>query len=218
MTASYKRHRYPCEIINEGVWLYFCFALRYRDVETLLAYRGIEVSYEAIQEWCLKFGQAYANSLKRKRPRPGDKWHLDEVYLKIKGKTVYLWRAVDQNGVVLDILVQSRRDSQAAKKFFKKLLKGLEYVPRVIITDKLRSYGAAKKEILVGVEHRQHKGLNNQAENSHQPTRVREKVMRRFKSAGQAQRFLSAQGPIRQHFRPKRHKMTASLYRTQRKD
>src|SRR4051794_19516852 len=133
----------------------------------MLAWRGIEVSYETIRQWCLKFGQAYANELRRRRPRPGDKWHLDEVYLKIKGKTCYLWRAVDQNGVVLDILVQSRRDSKAAKKFFKKLLKGLEYVPRVIITDKLLSYGAAKKEIMPGVEHRQHKGLNNQAENSH---------------------------------------------------
>jgi putative transposase len=217
-TPSYKRHRYPCAIINEGVWLHFCFGLSYRDVETMLAYRGIEVSYETIRQWCLKFGQAYANGLKRRRPQPGDKWHLDEVYLKIKGKTCYLWRAVDQNGVVLDILVQSRRDSKAAKKFARKLLKGLEYVPRVIITDKLKSYGAAKKEIMSGVEHRQHKGLNNRAENSHQPTRVREKVMRRFKSSGHAQRFLCAQGPLRQHFRPKRHEMKASVYRTQRKD
>jgi putative transposase len=120
--------------------------------------------------------------------------------------------------MVLDILVQSCRDSKATKKFFKKLLKGLAYIPRIIITDKLKSYGAAKRQILPGVEHRQHKGLNNQAENSHQPTRVREKVMRRFKSAGHAQRFLSAQGPIRQHFRPKRHKMKASVYRVQRKD
>lgn len=184
----------------------------------MLARRGIVVSYETIRQWCLKFGQAYASELKRRRPRPGDKWHLDEVYLKIKGKIVYRWRAADQNGVILDILVQSRRDSQAAKKFFKKLLKGLEYVPRVIITDKLPSYGAAKKEIMSGVEHRQHKGLNNRAENSHQPTRVCEKVMRRFKSPGQAQRFLSAQVPLREHFRPKRHKMTAVIYRAQRKD
>ena len=180
----------------------------------MLARRGIEVSYETIRQWCFKFGQAFANKLRRRRARPGDKWHLDEVVLKIKGKMCYLWRAVDQNGVVLDILVQSRRNTKAATKFFKKLLKGLKYVPRVIITDKLRSYGAAKKELLPRVEHRQHKRLNNRAENSHQPTRVREKVMRRFKSAGQAQRFLSAQGPIREHFRPKRHKMSASDYRT----
>jgi putative transposase len=197
------------------VWLYFNFALSYREVEMMLARRGIEVSYETIRQWCLKFGQAYANELRRRRPRPGDKWHLDEVVLKIKGQQCYLWRAVDQEGVVLDILVQSRRDTKAATKFFKKVLKGLEYVPRVIITDK---HGAAKKELLPRVEHRQHKRLNNRAENSHQPTRVREKVMRRFKSQGQAQRFLSAQGPIRQHFRPKRHKMCTSAYRAQMKE
>jgi putative transposase len=184
----------------------------------MLARRGIEVSYEAIRQWCLKFGQAFANELRRRRPRPGDKWHLDEVVLKIKGQLCYLWRAVDQQGVVLDILVQSRRNTKAATKFFKKLLKGLEYVPRVIITDKLRSYGAAKKALLPRVEHRQHKRLNNRAENSHQPTRVREKVMRRFKSVGQAQRFLSAQGPIREHFRPKRHKLSASVYRAEMRE
>ena len=179
----------------------------------MLARRGIEVTYETIRQWCRKFGQTFANGLRRRRPKPGDKWHLDEVVLKIKGKLGYLWRAVDQNGVVLDILVQSRRNAKAAAKFFKKLLKGLEYVPRVIITDKLRSYGAAKKVLLPRVEHRQHKRLNNRAENSHQPTRVREKVMRKFKSVGQAQRFLSAHGPIREHFRPKRHKMSAVDYR-----
>jgi putative transposase len=184
----------------------------------MMARRGVEVSYETIRQWCLKFGQSFASELRRRRPRPGDKWHLDEVALKIKGKLSYLWRAVDQSGVVLDILVQSWRNTKAATKFFKKLLKGLEYVPRVIITDKLRSYGAAKKELLPRVDHRQHKRLNNRAENSHQPTRVREKVMRRFKSVGQAQRFLSAHGPIRQHFRPKRHKMSASDYRAKMKE
>ena len=137
------------------------------------------------------FGQTYANELRR-RPRCGDKWHMDEVFLTIHGERHYLWRAVDQNGNVLDILVQSRRNKKAAKRFFRKLLKGLQYVPRVIITDKLRSYGAAKRELLPGVEHRQHKYLNNRAENSHQATRLREKKMRRFKSAKQAQRFLSA--------------------------
>jgi putative transposase len=214
-TPSYKRHCYPKEIIEEAVWLNFCFALSYREVELMLARRGIVVTYETIRQWCFKFGQAYANELKRRRPRPGDKWHLDEVYLKIKGKTAYLWRAVDQNGLVIDILVQSRRDSKAAKKFFMKRLKGLAYVPRVIITDKLKSYGAAKKEILASVGLRLHTRLNNRAENSHQPTRVREKVMRRFKSPGHAQRFLSAHGPIRQHFRPRRHTMKAAVYRTQ---
>ena len=184
----------------------------------MLARRGITVTYETIRQWCHKFAQAFANELRRRRAHPGDKWHLDEVVLKIKGKICYLWRAMDQNGIVLDILVQSRRNTKAATKFFKKLLKGLEYVPRVIITDKLRSYGAAKKKLLPRIEHRQHKRLNNRAENSHQPTRVREKVMRRFKSQGQAQRFLSAQGLIREHFRPKRHKMSASDYRAKRQE
>ena len=162
---------------------------------------------------CLKFGQTFANELRRRRPQPGDKWHLDEMFIKMNGKDHYLWRAVDQNGHVLDILVQSRRNKKAAKRFFRKLLKGLQYVPRVIITDKLKSYSAAKAEIMPGVEHRQHKGLNNRAENSHQPTRVREKVMRRFKSAGHAQRFLSAFGIISNHFRPRRHLLTAERYR-----
>jgi putative transposase len=159
------------------------------DVEELLAQRGIVVSYETVRQWCLKFGQIYANELRRRRPRCGDTWHMDEVFLTIRGKKPSLWRAVDQEGNVLDILVQSRRNKKAAKRFFRKLLKDLHYVPRVIITDKLKSYRAAKREILPGVQHRQHKGLNNRAENSHQPTRLREKKMRRFKSAKQAQRF-----------------------------
>jgi len=138
---------------------------------------------------------------------------LDEMFIKINGKVHYLWRAVDQDGNVLDILVQSRRNKLAAKKFFRKLLKGLQYVPRVIITDKLKSYSAAKAEVMPGVEHRQHKGLNNRGENSHQPTRVREKVMRRFKSAGHTQRFLSAFSIISSHFKPRRHLLTAERYR-----
>ncbi len=163
---SYKRHRYPPEIIAHAVWLYFRFALSYRDVEELLAERGVLVTYETIRQWCHKFGQQYANTLRRNRPQPGDKWHLDEVFIRINGATHYLWRAVDQDGTVLDILVQSRRNKAAAKKFFRKLLKGLRYVPRVVITDKLASYGAAKREALPSVEHRQHKRLNNRAENS----------------------------------------------------
>ncbi len=215
--SVYRRHRFPSEIISHCVWLYFRFALRYRDVEEIMAVRGITLTYEAIREWCLKFGQTYANELRRRRPRPGDKWHLDEVFIKINGKDHYLWRAVDQNGNVLDILVQSRRNKKAAKKFFRKLLKGLQYVPRVIITDKLKSYSAAKAEIMPGVEHRRHKGLNNRAENSHQPTRVREKVMRKFKSAGQAQRFLSAFSIILSYFRPRRHLLRAEQYREEMK-
>ncbi len=178
---SYKRHRFAPEIIAHAVWLYFRFALSYRDVEELLAERGVLVTYETIRQWCRKFGQSYANTLRRRRPRPGDKWHLDEVFIGINGVQHYLWRAVDQDGTVLDILVQRRRDRAATTKFFRRLLKGLAYVPRVVITDKLASYGAAKREVLPSVEHRQHKRLNNRAENSHQPTRERERRMRRFK-------------------------------------
>jgi putative transposase len=209
----YTHHRFPAEIISHGVWLYFRFCLSYRDVEELLFARGISVTYKTIQKWCLKFGQAYANQLRRRRPRPGDKWHLDEVFLTINGARHSLWRAADQDGHVLDILVQNRRNKKAAKQFFRKLLKGLTYVPRVIITDKLKSYGAAKQEMLPGVEHRQHRYLNNRAENSHQPTRQRERRMQGFKSPGHAQRFLSAYGPIPQYFRPRRHLLPASISR-----
>ncbi len=218
-TASnlYYRRRFPAEIISHCVWLYFRFCLSYRDVEELMAVRGITLTYETVREWCGKFGQMFANDLRRRRPRPGDKWHLDETRLRIKAQIQYLWRAVDQEGMILDILVQSRRNKAAAKKFFRKLLKGLGYVPRVIITDKLRSYGAAKKEILSSVEHRQHKGLNNRAENSHHPTRERERRMRGFKSAGHAQRFLSAYGLIASYFRPRRHRLEAQDYRDEMK-
>jgi putative transposase len=209
----YKHHRFPSEIINHAVWLYFRFPLSHRDVEELLFVRGVIVSYEAIRKWCRKFGQQYANQLRRRRPRPGDKWHVDEVFLTINKERHYLWRAVDQDGTVLDILMQRRRDKQAAKKFFRKLLKGCQYVPRVLITDKLNSYGAAQRESLPSVEHRQHRYLNNRAENSHQPTRQRERRMQGFKSPGQAQRFLSAYGPIAQHFRPRRHRLSAPEYR-----
>ena len=209
----YKNHRFPVEVISHAVWLYFRFCLSFRDVEELLFERGVVVTYESIRKWCRQFGQQYANQLRRRRPRPGDKWYMDEVFLTIKGERHYLWRAVDQDGNVLDILVQRRRDKRAAKKFFRKLLKGLTYVPRVIITDKLKSYAAAKREILPGVEHRQHRYLNNRAENSHQSTRQRERHMQRFKSPGHAQRFLAASGPIAQHFRLHRHRLSAPVYR-----
>jgi putative transposase len=211
--SLYRGHRFPPEIISHCVWLYFRFCLSYRDVKEMMAVRGVTLTYETVRAWCRKFGQTYVNQIRRRRPQPGDKWHLDEVVLKMGGQTSYIWRAVDQEGNVLDILVQKRRHKAAAKKFFRKLLKGLQYMPRVIITDKLPSYGAAKKEVLKSVEHRQHKGLNNRAENSHQPTRERERRMRRFKSAGHAQRFLSAFGPIRQHFCPYRHRLSAAAYR-----
>ena len=209
----YKNHRFPAEIISHGVWLYYRFCLSYRDVEELLFARGVVVTYEAIRKWCRKFGQEYAHRLRRRRPRPGDKWPLDEVFLPINGERHYLWRAVDQDGNGLDIRVQRRRDQKAAKKFFRKLLKGLTYVPRVIITDKLKSYGAAKRELLPSVEHRHHRYLNNRAENAHQPTRQRERRMQGFKSPGHAQRCLSAYGPIAQHFRPRRHRLSAPACR-----
>ena len=179
----------------------------------MMLYRGIEVTYESIREWCQKFGQQYANQLRRKRPYIADKWHLDEVVVTIKGQQYYLWRAVDAEGNVLDVLLQRQRDTKAAERFFRKLLKKQGFVPRAIVTDKLKSYAAAKKQVMKSVEHRQHKGLNNRAENSHQPTRTRERRMRRFKSSGQAQRFLSAFGPIRDHFHPKQHQLTAHRYR-----
>jgi putative transposase len=205
--------RRGCEILGGGVWLYYQFYLSYRDMEELLFVRGVIISYEAIRKWCRKFGQSYAHQLRRRCPRPGDKWHLDEVFLTIRGQRHYLWRAVDQDGHLLDILVQSRRDKKAAKRFFRKLLKGFTSVPRVIITDKLNSYGAAKRELLPGVEHRQHRALNKRAENSHQPTRQRERRLQGFKSPGHAQRFLSTYGLIAQHFRLRRRRLSATAYR-----
>lgn len=211
--SLYKGHRYPAEIISHCVWLYYRFPLSYRDVQEMMMARGVIVSYEAIRQWCLKFGQTFAYALRQQRPQPGDEWHMDELFLKINGQIHYLWRAVDQHGNVLDILVQSRRDARAAKKFFRRLLKGLCYVPQVLITDKLASYGVAQREMLSGVEHRRSRYLNNRAENSHQPTRQKEQAMKRFKSAGHAQRFLSAFSGISPHFRLGRHRLTAGQYR-----
>ncbi|WP_221362363.1 IS6 family transposase [Streptomyces beigongshangae] len=214
-SLSYKGHRYPIEVISHCVWLYFRFPLSFRDVEELMLERGVVVSHETVRRWCVKFGQGYANGLRRRRPRPGDKWHLDEVFLKIKGKQKYLWRAVGSDGTVLDILVQNRRDTAAARRFFRRLLKRTRTVPRVVVTDKLRSYGAAHREVMPSVEHRSHKGLNNRAENSHQPTRQRERAMKGFRSVGGAQRFLSGFSGISPHFRPRRHLMTATDYRAE---
>jgi putative transposase len=197
------------------VWLYFRFSLSFREVEELMLVRGVGVSYETIRRWCAKFGQAYANQLRRRRPRPGDKWHLDEVFVTINGKRRYLWRAVDQHGNVLDVLVQSRRNAKAARRFLRKLLKGLRYVPRVLVTDKLASYGVAHRELMPSVTHRQSKYLNNRAENSHQPTRQRERALRRFKSVRHAQQFLSAFSGISTHFRPRRHRLSATGWRTE---
>ncbi|WP_406729169.1 IS6 family transposase [Streptomyces sp. GD-15H] len=212
---SYKGHRYPVEVISHCVWLYFRFPLSFREVEELMLQRGVVVSHETVRRWCAKFGQAYANGLRHRRPRSGDKWHLDEVFTKINGERKYLWRAVDQDGNVLDILVQSRRDTAAARRFFRRLLKTTRAVPRVIVTDKLRSYGAAHREVIPSVEHRSHKGLNNRAENSHQPTRQRERARKGFRSVGAAQRFLAAFSGISPRFRTHRHLMTAAHYRAE---
>lgn len=209
----YRGHRFPAEIISHGVWLYFRFTLSFRDVEEMMAERGVTVTYESIREWCLKFGAMYTKRIRAHRGRLGDRWHLDEVFLRINGRLQYLWRAVDQDGEVLDILVQPRRNKKAAVTFFRRLLKGMGYIPRVIVTDKLRSYDAAKAEVMPSVEHRRGKWLNNRAENSHQPTRERERRMRRFKSAGHAQRFLSTFGMIASFFRPGRHLLAAKNYR-----
>ncbi|MDQ0828231.1 transposase-like protein [Streptomyces achromogenes] len=147
-SLSYKGHRYPVEVISHCVWLYHRFPLSFREVEELMLERGVTVSYETIRRWCAKFGQAYAGALRRRQPQPRDKWHLDEIFIKINGERKYLWRAVDQDGNVLDILVQNRRGKAAARRFFRRLLKRTGVVPRVIVTDKLRSYGAARREVM----------------------------------------------------------------------
>jgi putative transposase len=214
--SRYAGHRFPAEIISHAIWLYFRFPLGLRMVEEMLAARGIIVSHETVRQWARKFGQALANQIRRRLPSAGDKWHLDEVVIMIAGVKHWLWRAVDQTGFVLDVLVQSRRDKRAAKRLLRKLLKRQGRAPRVMVTDKLASYSAAKCEVMPGVEHRRHKGLNNRAENSHQPTRRRERQMKRFKSAGQAQRFLSAHDPINNLFHLRRDHVTAVQYRAAR--
>src|SRR4051794_29203377 len=213
--TRYAGYRYPAEIIGHAVWLYFRFPLGLRMVEELLAARGI-VSHETVRQLARKFGQPFANQIRRRLPRVGDKWHLDGVVLKIAGVKHWLWRAVDQTGVVVDVLVQRRRNKQAAKRLLRKLLKRQMRPPRVMITDKLASYGAAKREVMPSIEHRQHKGLNNRAENSHQPTRRRERQMKRFKSAGQTQRFLSAHDQINNLFQLRRDHVPSSEYRAAR--
>ena len=210
---SYCGYRYPAEVIGHAVWLYYRFHLSLRDVEELLAERGITVTYETVRAWCAKFGPTYAAGLRRRRALPGDKWHLDEVLLKIKGKRHWLWRAVDQRGAVLDILVQQHRDQRAAEAFLRRVLATVGCEPRVVITDKLASYPPAIRKVLPNAEHRRHKRLNNRAENSHQPTRQRERVMRRFKSPEHAQRFLAPFGAVGDHFHTGRYCTPAATRR-----
>jgi|TARA_B110000902_G_scaffold255317_1_gene320519 putative transposase len=215
-TSIYSGYRYPSQIISHAGWLYHRFTLSFRDIEELLAARGVIVSYETIRNWCQKFGQRYCNQIRKNRGQLGDIWYLDEVFIKINGALHYLWRAVDQDGDEIDILVQKRKDKHAAKRLFKRLLKGQAATPIKIVTDKLRSYSAAKKELFPCVEHSTQQYENNRCELSHQPTRQQEKQMRQFKSQGQAQRFLSSHGVVISLFRLGRHLMKASNYRVLR--
>ena len=212
--SPFRGYRFPAEIITHAVWLYHRFSVSHRDVEELLAERGVQVSYEAIRLWCHKFGPLLASELRRRHPRRGDKWFLDEVALTINKRRFWLWRAVDQDGTVLDILVQSRRDQHAAERFLHRVLDAEDGVePRVVITDKLSSYPPALQRVLPNTEHRRHKRLNNRAENSHRPVRKRERAMQRFKSPEQAQRFLETFSAVCNHFRPRRHRLAAGCYR-----
>ena len=213
---TYKRHRFPPEIISYAVWLYHRFNLSHRDIEDLLAERGIAVSYESIRLWCIKFGAKYARRLKRNHQGFGDTFYIDEVFVKIKGKQHYLWRAVDQDGEVVDVYLQARRDGETAKRFFKRLLKSYGSEPRKIVTDKLRSYGIAHRELMPDVIHDTSQYANNRAELSHQPTRVRERGMRRFKSVGQAQRFLGVHAAVYNLFNLGRHLISAGHYQNLR--
>jgi putative transposase len=203
--VSYKRHRFPPAIIQHAVWLYFRFTLSFRDVEELLAERGLDISYESIRYWVLKFGKQYARRIGRGRPRPNCRWHLDEVFVSINGKRMYLWRAVDDEGEVLEVLVQSRRNKKAALKLVRKLLKKQGFLPNTIVTDKLPSYGAALRDLGLSRCHDFGDRKNNRAENSHQPVRRRERKMQRFKSAGSAQQFLSVHSSIYNLFNIQRH-------------
>ena len=210
---SYKRHRFPPAIISYAVWLYFRFNLSHRDIEDLLAQRGIIVSYESIRLWCIKFGRIYTRRLKRRHRGYGDTFYIDEVFVKINGKQQYLWRAVDQEGEVIDVFLQSRRDGAAAKRFFKRLLRRQGGKPRQIVTDKLRSYGVAQRALLPESIHNTAQYANNRAELSHQPTRVRERVMRQFKSTAQAQLFLTSHAAVYNLFNLGRHLVGAEHYR-----
>jgi len=212
-TPSYQRHRFPSVIISHAVWLYHRFCLSFREVEELLAERGIIVTYETVRQWCQKFGPDYARKLKKRQGRLGDAWYLDEVCITIQGDQHYLWRAVDQDGDTIDILVQRRRNKKAAIRFFRRLLKGQGGEPRWLVTDKLRSYDAAHRTIMPTVSHINHVYANNRAEVSHQPTRQQEYSMRGFTSASQAQRFLTLHGLTQNLFRLGRHLMQAVNYR-----
>jgi putative transposase len=209
----YRRHRFPAEIIQHAIWLYLRFTLSYRDVEELLAARGLDISYERVRRGVLKFGPAIARRLRQRRPRPSDRWHLDEMVVRIAGKRMYLWRAVDHEGEVLDMLVQRRRDSWAALRLMRKLLRKHGFAPKLLVTDKLRSYGAAFRRLRLACPHEQGLRNNNRAENSHQAVRRRERKLQRFKSARSAQRFLSMHAAVHNTFNLQRHLISRSTLR-----
>jgi putative transposase len=208
--VCYKRHRFPPQIIARAVWLYFRFPLSLRLVEEMLLERGIVVSYETIRRWAMKFGPDYVRQFKRKTPSRHDIWHLDEVVITICGEKRWLWRAVDQDGYVLDEIVQARRNTAAAQRLLTRLIRKQGLAPKRIVTDKLGSYAAAKRAIMPNVEHRSHKGLNNQAENSHVPLRKRERAMQGFRSWSGLQRFVSIFSAVRNLFVPPRSQRSAS--------
>jgi len=212
-SQSYSRHRFPPPIIQHAIWLYLRFTLSYRDVEDLLAERGLEVSYETVRRWVLKFGPVLARRLRRDRPRPSDRWHLDEMVVRIAGQRMYLWRAVDHEGEVLDMLIQRRRDTRAALRLMRKLLKKQGFAPKLLVTDKLRSYAAAFRQLGLTCRHDQGLRNNNRAENSHQAVRRRERKLRRFKSARSAQRFLSMHAAVHNTFNLQRHLISRSTLR-----
>jgi putative transposase len=212
-----KGFRHPREIIAYAVWAYHRFALSTADVEDLLAERGVIVSRETIRLWVNRFGAHFAACIRRDRPQPNDKWHLDEVVIPIDGVKHWLWRAVDAAGDVLDILVQTRRNAKAAKRFLARLISQFGH-PRVVITDKLRSYTKPIRDLAPNADHRAHKGLNNRIEGSHRPTRKREKIMGRFKSPRQGQRFLATHDQINTIFRPRRYRISTISYRHSRSD
>lgn len=209
----YKRHRFPPAIIQYAVWLYYRFNVSDRDIEDLLTQRGIIVTHESIRLWCNKFGTKYAARLRKRHQGYGDTFFIDEVFVKIDDKQHYLWRAVDQDGDIVDVFLQKRRDAKAAKRFFKRILKKHKGEPRKIVTDKLRSYGVAHRELIPESIHDTSKYTNNKAELSHQPTRVRERGVRKFKSVQQAHRFLNVHDAVYNLFNLGRHLVSAETYR-----
>ncbi len=212
-SISYARHQFPPDVIRHAVWLYLRFTLSYRDVEEMLAERGLDLTYETVRRWVTKFEPLFARELRKRRPRPTSRWHRDEMVVTIAGRRHWLWRAVDDEGEVLDILIQSRRDTKAAVRLMRKLIKKQGFAPEVLVTDRLGSYGAARQNLGLLARHEQGQRRNNRAENSRQPTRRRERKMQRFKSSGSAQRFLSAHAAVHNTFNTQRHLVSRSTLR-----